>query len=284
MGKTDAECVAFLQWALPRLGLRWSGYRKVHAQVCKRVARRCRQLGLADIASYRDYLAQHAGEWPVLDGLCAITISRFYRDRAVFDSLAQNVLPALARSAQRREAATLAAWSIGCASGEEPYSIALAWHFVSGAAVPGMRLKILATDVDATVLERARAGCYSAGSLKGLPAAWRTQAFEARDAEFCLRDDFREGIEFRHEDMRKRLPDETFDLVLCRNLAFTYFDEAAQRAALDGISRHLRPGGALVLGTHEAPPPDRCYTPWPGLRPLGIFVFRPDLAETDRFD
>lgn len=90
----DADCVAFLQWALPHLRLRWPGFRKVRKQVCKRIDRRCRELGLADIAAYRDYLASQPGEWPTLASMCRVSISRFYRDRAVFDQLAQVVLPA----------------------------------------------------------------------------------------------------------------------------------------------------------------------------------------------
>lgn len=270
---TDADCVAFLQWALPRLGLRWEGYRKVRAQVCKRIARRQRELGLADVAAYRDYLDTHRAEWPLLQSLCAVTISRFYRDRDVFDRLTDTVLPALAIAAQRRDADQIKVWSIGCASGEEPYSLALAWRLV--ASVPNMGFRILATDVDATVLERARIGCYTGGSLKLLPPAWRAQAFEARGAQWCLRAKFREGIEFRQDDVQDHMPGETFDLILCRNLAFTYFDAAGQRATLDGVSQRLQSGGALVLGTHEALPADPRYAPWPAIRPCGIYRYTP---------
>ena len=92
----DPELVAFLQWALPRLGLRWQGYRKVRARVRKKLNERLRQLGLPDIAAYRDRLEAHPQEWVVLDALCRITISRFHRDRGVFDHLRRIVLPRLA--------------------------------------------------------------------------------------------------------------------------------------------------------------------------------------------
>src|SRR5215218_3377296 len=77
------ECVAFLQWALPRLGLRWAGYRKVRRQVCRRVARRIAALGLPDHAAYRAHLEAHAEEWDVLRALTPVTISRFGRDRGL---------------------------------------------------------------------------------------------------------------------------------------------------------------------------------------------------------
>src|SRR5262249_23515771 len=95
----DPELVTFLQWALPRLGLRWQGYRKVRARVRKKLNERLRALGLPDIAAYRDRLEVHPQEWAVLDALCRITISRFHRDRGVFDHLRRIVLPGLAERA-----------------------------------------------------------------------------------------------------------------------------------------------------------------------------------------
>ena len=78
---TDRQCVEFLQWALPQLGLRWAGFRKVRGQVRKRIVRRLRELELTHIAEYRPYLAEHPAEWTVLDACLRISISRFYRDR-----------------------------------------------------------------------------------------------------------------------------------------------------------------------------------------------------------
>jgi chemotaxis protein methyltransferase CheR len=102
----DAECVALLRWALPRLGLRWPGFRKVRRQVCKRITRRIRELGLADVTTYRERLESVPEEWPELDALCRITISRFYRDRAVFDHLGTAGAGASADTASASKAGT----------------------------------------------------------------------------------------------------------------------------------------------------------------------------------
>ncbi len=88
-----AELVEFLQWCLPYLGLRWQGLRKVRNQVGKRLRRRLCDLDLADLVGYRAYLASHPDEWPHLDAMCRITISRFYRDRVVFEAISSLVLP-----------------------------------------------------------------------------------------------------------------------------------------------------------------------------------------------
>jgi len=92
----DAACVEFLQWALPRLRMRWAGFRKVRRQVCRRVERRIRELDLHDVDAYRAYLELTPDEWLQLDALCHVTISRFYRDRGVFELLERSVLPELA--------------------------------------------------------------------------------------------------------------------------------------------------------------------------------------------
>ena len=99
----DLDCVQFLQWALPMMRMRWPGFRKVRRQVCKRVDRRLRRLGLVDVTAYRAYLDDHPDEWSQLDQLCRIPISRFYRDRGVFDLLRDDVLPSLAAAARARD-------------------------------------------------------------------------------------------------------------------------------------------------------------------------------------
>jgi chemotaxis protein methyltransferase CheR len=241
-------CVDFLQWSLPRLGRRWPGYRKVHRQVCRRVRRRITELGLDGFAAYRDRLSADPAEWRVLESLTNITISRFYRDREVFDGLFREVLPALGRPR---------VWSAGAAGGEEAYTIAVGWRMAGRPP-----LEILGTDVDEAMLTRARSGCYSPGSLRDLPDAWRS----AFTHDLCLREEFRAGVRFAHHDVREP-PPIVADLILCRYLAFTYFDERTQLQVARSLAGALRRGGALVLGTHErVPPAIEELEPWPGLR------------------
>lgn len=271
----DSECVEFLQWALPRLHRRWPGFRKVRAQVCKRIDRRCQALGLSGARAYRDYLERHPAEWEPLDEFCPITISCFYRDKAVFDFLGAVLLPQLARDANEHAVRDLRVLSIGCASGEEPYSLSLAWHFHVAPAHREISLPIVATDVLPEMLERARKGCYPASSLKRLPEAWRAQAFEPVAGGYCLRTEYRRGIEFLQQDVRTALPEGRFNLILCRNLVFTYFDEGTQRQILARLLTRLFPGGALVIGRREILPSGTGeLLPWPGAEALDIYQRR----------
>lgn len=250
----DRDCVRFLQDVLPALHLRWAGFRKVRRQVCKRIQRRCVQLALADVQAYRSYLAAHPEEWSVLDGCCRITISRFYRDHGVFRCLEQSVFPELIQSLRRQGEQALRIWSAGCASGEEPGTVALMWEFSLALLFPDIKLHILATDADAAMIRRARQGCYSPGALRELPASWRQLAFRRNNGAYCLQASYRKGIEIMNHDVRKGVPDGPFHLVLCRNLVFTYFDERLGFELGSAFRDGLRPGGGLVIGAHERLP------------------------------
>jgi chemotaxis protein methyltransferase CheR len=250
---SDAECTTFLQWALPRLNLRWAGFRKVRGQVCKRLRHRIERLGLEGFSAYRARLEADPTEWREFDECCHITISRFFRDRGVFEALRQRVLPAIAARA-RREGRAARVWSAGCASGEEPYTVKILWDLEVAPKHAGVPLAIIATDIDEAMLRRAHEGCYAATSLRELPAEAIGRAFDRVGARFCVRPCHRNDIAFFAQDLRAQAPSGPFDLVLCRYLAFTYFAPLLQRECLARILQQLRPQGYLVIGTHEQLP------------------------------
>ena len=265
----DSDCIGFLQWALPQLRMRWAGFRRVRKQVCKRIARRLRVLGLPGLDAYRVYLGANPNEWIALDRCCRITVSRFYRDHRVFDFLGETVLPVLANQALQRGDACLQLWSAGCAGGEEPYSLALLWQRRVSPLYPSVELQILATDSDPRNLERAAAACYSPASLKDLPAEWRKTAFRRRNEEYCLLPGYRSGVVFGCQDLRRRMPAGRFDLILCRNLVFTYFSIELQQRLLAELQLRLYAGGALVIGAHEALPGAAAgLAHWPGAQAI----------------
>jgi len=250
----DEECVRLLQWALPQLRMRWAGFRKVRGQVCKRVARRMGELGIDREADYRAYLESSPQEWSLLDSLCRVSVSRFYRDRFLFTHLQREVFPELARAALCRGDDRLRVWSLGCASGEEPYSVALMWALELQASYPGLRLEILASDADGALLGRARRACYPYSAVKNLPAAWRETAFTRRGEQYLLEASYRQPVSFAEQDVRVAITEGPWDLVLCRNLVFTYFIEPVQCEILQRLQASIRAGGALVIGIHETLP------------------------------
>jgi chemotaxis protein methyltransferase CheR len=247
----DVDCVEFLQWCLPALRFRWKGFKKVRSQVCKRIGRRMTELGLPALSAYQRYLADHPEEWMALDSLCRITISRFWRDRGVFDTLRTEVMPALARNAQAAEEKEVRCWSVGCSSGEEPYSLQIIWKSFDLHALP---LRITATDTDKNLLDRARRGAYRHSSLKDLPDELARRTFKKSADLYIIDKALMGNVEFLLQDIREEVPRGSFHLILCRNLVLTYFDEALRRKTMERIFERLVPGGFLVIGIHESLP------------------------------
>ncbi len=261
----DADCVAFLQWALPRLDLRWQGFRKVHGQVCKRLKRRMKALGLADIAAYRARLEAYPDEWATLDEMCHITISRFFRDSRIFETLALRILPEIAARAAREDC-EVRFWTAGCASGEESYTLKIVWDLEVAGKYPGINCSIVATDIDRVMLERAREGCYSRGSLRELPEIFIAKAFDQAGDLYCVKSKHREGVRIVDQDIRSEAPEGLFDLILCRNMAFTYFEPSLQKKVLHRLVEHLSVPGHLAIGAGERLPEDiGGLEPLPGL-------------------
>ena len=251
---TDPQGIEFLQWCLPRLGLRWLGFRKIRGRLYKRLKRRLHELGLPSLAAYQSYLADHAEEWPLLSSLCWMPITRFYRDRNVFQLLETEILPQLVQLVSAGGENQLRCWSAGCASGEEPHTLEILWQQQFVQRNPTLEFSVVATDIDPQAIQRAQRGCYHWSSMKELPAEWKRDAFDVSGEELCLKDEYRSGVTFLVQDLRDNDPNGMFHLILCRNLAFTYFDEASQQNTLRRLLNKLTPGGALIIGKLETLP------------------------------
>ncbi len=227
--------------------------------VAKRLNRRLIELGVADLSAYRTFLITAPEEWVRLDAMCRIPISRFYRDQPTFRVIARRLLPEAAAPAGTRGDAAVKCWSAGCASGEEPYTLVLAWHFCVARDWPTLGFTVIATDANETMIERAEAACYARSSLEDLPQEWLDRAFIRRGQLFCLAPEFRKGVELLLQDIRPSMPDGPFDLILCRNLVFTYFDEALQRHISEQLRERSGPADFL---SWEATPCRRCRRFW----------------------
>ncbi|MBN2365106.1 MAG: chemotaxis protein CheR [Calditrichaeota bacterium] len=251
----DRECMDFLQWCLPKLDLRWKGFRKVRKQVCKRVQRRYQQLNLPDSGSYRDYLDANPDEWHILDSLCYITVSRFYRNKKVFENIREVIFPELIRKLDKENHKNINAWSAGCCSGEEPYTLKLIWEQDIQPETSGVvNLFILATDIKKFLLNRARDGIFPGGSLKHLPEKHVRNGFIKMNNEFKIKERYKKNIRFEKQDIRKEIPEGPFHMIFCRNLVFTYFEKNLQQKILQSITNKLLPGSYLIIGSHESLP------------------------------
>ena len=254
----DSECVEFLQWSLPRLHMRWAGFRKVRKQVCKKLQQRINYLNLDNILDYRNYIEQYPDELVELDKLCRITISRFYRDKMVFEFLEQQVFPRLLDNLKQRNETELRVWCAGSGAGEEPYTIALLWAMQFASHFPNIKLSITGTEINSQMINRAERACYPYSSIKNLPLSWQNSAFDQHNTLYCLHNEYQHYVQYFCQDLRQVSPSDGeksfFHLICCRNLAFTYFETSLQERILQRLQKALTNDGVLMIGVHEELP------------------------------
>lgn len=239
----------FLREVCPILGLEARRFER--KGIKRRVERRMAEKGLFGFKEYETKVKEDAEEQKHLTRLLTVTISRFFRDWVVFDRIESVILPDLL---EKRKPEELRVWSIGCASGEEPYSLLLLWQERFEAQWPDVRLRLLATDVERKLLERAKEGRYKKSGMKEVREEILKKFFTKEGEFYVLDRKIREKVEFRVHDLLREEPFREMDMVFCRNLAFTYFSREGQRSALRKIFESLRPEGILVIGKEESLP------------------------------
>ncbi|MCR8725043.1 CheR family methyltransferase [Frigidibacter sp. ROC022] len=219
--------------------------------VLARLARRLRKLGLPDFAAYAALLGSEAGATECREMVSALTtnVTAFFREAHHFDTLRRRVLPPLI--ARARAGGRLRLWSAGCASGEEPYSIAMELLDLCPEAA-GLDIRILASDVDPAILARARDGIYRAEALTGLSAARRRRWFRPLgDGTARAAPGLAAPIRFRELNLAGQWPLRgPFDAIFCRNVTI-YLDRPAQDRIWQGFAGLLAPAGHLFIGHSE---------------------------------
>jgi len=219
-----------------------------------RLVRRLRDLGFSSFAQYIELLKQDNGGPEFVNLINAITtnLTSFFREKHHFEMLRTRILPELFD--RRRAERTLRAWSAGCSTGEEPYSIAIT---LLDCLPAGQRwdAKLLATDIDTKVLATAEAGVYAAERVKDLPDAVRRRGFlRGRGAQSELvrvRPEVRSLVSFRPLNLMGDWPMRgRFDFIFCRNVVI-YFDKPTQQRLFDRYADRLEDGGYLFLGHSE---------------------------------
>jgi chemotaxis protein methyltransferase WspC len=210
---------------------------------------RMRNLGLKRPEDYEQVLQQSRAEWNELVESVVVTETWFFRDA---EPIAAFVRLVLEEWLPAHPAAPLRLFSIPCASGEEPYSLAMA---LLDAGVPPDRFQIEAADISVRSLAQAHRGVYRKNSFRGKNLAFRNRYFQPSKEGFVLAPAVRQCVRFSQANLLGDtfLPGHAiYDFVFCRNLLI-YFDRPTQRRALARIQRMLAPSGVLFVGPVEQP-------------------------------
>ena len=239
----------FLRDTAPLLGLQWRPFQR--KGIKRKVEHWINQCGFSNFEEYLIRIKKDPAEQNHLSKILTVTISRFFRDQGVFNMIETSLIPTIIKN---RGKSDFKIWSIGCASGEEPYSLSILWKEKFEKIWSQIHLSILATDIDENLIERAREGRYKKSSLKEVSEDILKGYFRMDNGFYVLDQACREQIEFRRHDIIHEEPFLGMDLVFCRNLAFTYFSKETQMDVLKKIVGSLREKGYLVIGKDESLP------------------------------
>ncbi|SPA22618.1 Putative chemotaxis methyltransferase protein; contains Methylesterase domain (CheB), Methylase of chemotaxis methyl-accepting proteins domain (CheR), signal transduction histidine domain (NitrB), signal receiver (Rec) domain [Cupriavidus taiwanensis] len=219
------------------------------ATVLRRIERRLQVNGLTDLQQYRDYLHLHPEETPALLQDMLISVTNFFRDKEAFDALRTQVLPQLFEN--RAEGEVIRAWTPGCATGEEAYSLAMLLQEASAHTPEQVSFQVFATDIDERAVTIARNGLYPEPIAADIDPARIRQFFTKEASHLRVRKELRERVLFALHNVLSDPPFSRLDLICCRNLLI-YLDRDAQADILRTFHFALRPGGYLFLGNSEA--------------------------------
>lgn len=242
----DLPLKELLQVLFEHRGFDFRGYKKTTLE--RRFRKRMFQLSIGSYAEYAEYVRNNSDEATELLNTILINVTEFFRDAPAWEILRNEVLPH--RLKDLKSGDSIRAWSAGCASGQEAYSIAILLSEYFGPRIVEFDVKIYATDIDDDALTSARRGEYSTESLRRIRAEWRSKYFHG-DGTLRVNREIRRLVIFGKSNLAQDAPISHVDLLLCRNVLI-YFDSELQRQILARLHYALEPGGILFLGKSES--------------------------------
>ena len=172
-----------------------------------------------------------------------INVSEFWRNPEQWKILGEEVIPTLIKESGRK----LKIWSAACSTGDEPYSLVM----LLSRFMPLSDIKIIATDIDKQVLEKATVGLYNEKSLVGLPEDLKNKYFtKVGLSNYQISDDIKRCVTFKQHNLLRDSYPENFDLIVCRNVLI-YFTDDAKVDIYKKFNKSLRKGGFLFIGSTE---------------------------------
>jgi chemotaxis protein methyltransferase CheR len=250
---TEKEFLLFKELIYRETGINMSDKKK--KLIVARLSKRLRALRLTSFTEYYQYLNESPdADDEIVNLINRVTTNKtdFFREKHHFDFLMNEHFPQIIAESRKSGLRRLRIWSAGCSSGEEPYTLAMT---VTEAfkAERGWDIKILATDLDTEILQKAIAGAYHTQSITPVPREYLSKYFYRSGEHYVVSDALKSIVAFR----RLNLMDESFpmkhpfDLVFCRNVII-YFDAQTKDALLTKYHKHLKERGLMFIGHSES--------------------------------
>ena len=218
-----------------------------------RLRRRMSALGVTTALEYYNvvrYSKTRMQEMPALLDIMMICETSFFRNQPQFDLFNDFVLPEIISAKLRANSRLIRVWSAGCSTGQEPYSAVMA--LLERVPEPeSWNLRVFASDLSFTALERAQSGVYSADQIRGLREPYMSKYFRRENGNYVVKDDLKRRIVFDYHNLKHDNGLRSLDVVFCRNVMI-YFDVEEQRRLITRFTNCLVPGGYLFIGHAES--------------------------------
>jgi len=244
---TDSKGFKKLRKEVSRMiGVNYENYSKSHLR--RRFHARMRVVGESRFIDYLNYLNRDEKEIEELRELLTVNVTKFKRDEDVWKLLEEEIIPNLLEKKDQKILKKVRGWSAGCATGEEPYSLAMSC--LNNRPSKDIDIQIIGTDLDSKALDFARNGAYPDKSVKNLSNNEKKKFFKNKNGDWVLDEEVKELVEFREKDVFKTSFTRKFDLILCRNLMI-YFNNESKTELMTRLVESLNKGGFLVIGMAE---------------------------------
>ncbi len=238
------EFQMILRTIVSKLSIQSENYKPDYLQ--RRIQSRMRIKKVESYAEYNSLLISDRTEQEALRNALTINVTKFWRDPEVFDLIKREIIPEIRRRKQK-----IRIWSAGCATGEEPYTLALMVH-EARILYPDVQVTIFASDIDKEALKKAEAGLYQRKALENLSESQVRRHFdEQQDGTFRVKPHLRDFIKFSwHDLMSGTAVTQHLDIILCRNVTI-YFTEKQKDELARIFAPALSQGGYYVMGKTE---------------------------------
>ncbi|MCM1988122.1 CheR family methyltransferase [Oceanirhabdus seepicola] len=229
----------FKKWVKDELKIDLTAYKET--QLHRRLLSLMSRIGVKTVDEYIKLLKTDKDQRQKFLDFVTINVTEFFRNPDIFDEF-NNILIKEARSKQK-----LKIWSAACSIGAEPYSIAM----ILNSNNAGKGHKIIATDIDATILDKARAGVFNENEIKNIDSNLLSKYFSKEDSKYVISPSIKSMITFKKHDLILGSYEKDFDVIVCRNVVI-YFKQEIKDKIYQKFSQSLKSGGLLFVGATES--------------------------------
>lgn len=219
------------------------------------VKRRMTEIQVNDLLDYQQILLDNNDEMDQVVTLLSVSWSSFFRESLTFCILEKEIIPAIIEAKKNGE--EIRVWSVGCAAGQEPYSIAILLNELLEKSKKEIGVRIFATDISENVLLKAEKGLYRKDEIINLRLEYIEKYFQANGDAFSVIPKIKEQVDFSNHNILDKdtlnPPNSIFgrfDIIFCRNLLI-YYNKEVQRYIIDKLKKAIRENGYLITGEAE---------------------------------